>query len=72
MGVPKDKFLHTAQSLFHDHAPGKKIGLATMWINRRSRQERRRRHDAGRAVKPDGEVPSMAALVELHRREVGV
>ena len=72
MGVPKDKVLHTAQSLFHDHVPGKKMGLTTMWINRRAGKSGGGATKAPPvAVKPDGEVPSMAALVELHRREVG-
>src|SRR5258708_38596292 len=35
MGVPKERILHTAQSLFHDHVPAKELGLATAWINRR-------------------------------------
>jgi 2-haloacid dehalogenase len=35
MGVAKDRILHTAQSLFHDHVPAKAIGLSTAWINRR-------------------------------------
>lgn len=34
-GVAKEKILHTAQSLFHDHAPASRIGLATCWIDRR-------------------------------------
>lgn len=71
MGVPKDKVLHTAQSLFHDHVPGKKMGLATMWINRRAGKSGGGATVPAAAVKPDGEVPSMAALVELHRRESG-
>jgi 2-haloalkanoic acid dehalogenase type II len=71
MGVPKDKILHTAQSLFHDHVPGKKIGLTTMWINRRAGKSGGGATMPVGAVKPDGEVPSMAALVEMHRREVG-
>ena len=64
MGVPKDKILHTAQSLFHDHVPGKKIGLTTMWINRRAGKSGGGATMPVGAVKPDGEVPSMAALVE--------
>ena len=71
MGVPKDKILHTAQSLFHDHVPGKKIGLTTMWINRRAGKSGGGATMPVGAVKPDGEVPSMAALVEMHRRETG-
>ncbi|QEX24523.1 haloacid dehalogenase [Hypericibacter adhaerens] len=70
MGIPKGKVLHTAQSLFHDHVPAKQMGLTSFWIDRR----------AGRTgtgatkpppvpVKPDGTAPSLAAMVEMHRRE---
>lgn len=33
-GVAKNEILHVAQSLFHDHAPAKKIGLESVWIAR--------------------------------------
>jgi 2-haloacid dehalogenase len=36
LGVPKDKILHTAQSLFHDHTPAQAIGLTSAWIDRRA------------------------------------
>lgn len=35
-GIPRGKILHTAQSLFHDHAPANAAGLASAWIDRRS------------------------------------
>ena len=35
-GLQKHELLHTAQSLFHDHAPAKRFGLATAWIDRRA------------------------------------
>lgn len=35
LGVPPSGILHTAQSLFHDHVPAKRRGLATAWIDRR-------------------------------------
>jgi 2-haloacid dehalogenase len=35
MGVGKSRILHTAQSLFHDHAPANDAGLASAWIDRR-------------------------------------
>ena len=38
-GVAKSKILHTAQSLFHDHVPASKMGLATCWIDRRHAKE---------------------------------
>ncbi|EXJ79841.1 hypothetical protein A1O3_08126 [Capronia epimyces CBS 606.96] len=33
-GVAKHEILQVAQSLFHDHAPAKKVGLSSVWINR--------------------------------------
>ncbi len=66
MGIPKDKILHTAQSLYHDHVPAKAFGLASMWINRQAgRPGATTRPDID--VKPDWEVPSMAAMVELQK-----
>ena len=35
LDIGKDKLLHVAQSLFHDHVPAKRVGLPTVWINRR-------------------------------------
>jgi 2-haloacid dehalogenase len=36
LGVPRDRLLHVAQSLFHDHVPAKREGLSSVWINRRA------------------------------------
>jgi 2-haloacid dehalogenase len=38
LGLDKGDILHTAQSLFHDHAPARDFGLATCWIDRRKGQ----------------------------------
>ncbi len=35
MGCAKDEILHTAESLFHDHEPANRAGLASCWIYRR-------------------------------------
>jgi 2-haloacid dehalogenase len=37
-GFAPDDILHTAQSLFHDHAVANRFGLASCWIDRRSDQ----------------------------------
>jgi 2-haloacid dehalogenase len=67
-GTPKEKILHVAQSLFHDHVPAQAIGLASAWIDRR--------HDAGGwgATKPvspdvryDFRFTSLGALADAHR-----
>jgi 2-haloacid dehalogenase len=33
--VPSDRILHVAQSLFHDHVLANRLGLASVWIDRR-------------------------------------
>ena len=38
-GIEKPDILHTAQSLFHDHAPAKAVGLACAWIDRQRLSE---------------------------------
>jgi 2-haloacid dehalogenase len=76
LGVARDRVLHVAQSLFHDHVPAKELGLRTMWVNRRAgRPDGSSPGGSGATplppvpVTPDGEVPTMAALVDLHRRQ---
>jgi hypothetical protein len=34
LGLPRDRVLHVAQSLLHDHVPAKRLGLASVWIDR--------------------------------------
>jgi 2-haloacid dehalogenase len=34
--VPRERILHVAQSLFHDHVPAKALGMTTGWIDRRA------------------------------------
>jgi len=35
LGVEDGRLLHVAQSLFHDHVPARRLGLPTVWIDRR-------------------------------------
>ena len=35
LDIAPGELLHVAQSLFHDHVPAKRAGLATVWVNRR-------------------------------------
>jgi 2-haloacid dehalogenase len=36
LDLPPERIVHVAQSLFHDHVPAKRLGLTTVWIDRRS------------------------------------
>ena len=63
LGVGPGRLLHVAQSLFHDHVPAKRAGLATVWINRRhARPGWGATPEPPAPVTPDWEFPSMAAL----------
>ena len=55
IGRPRERILHVAQSLFHDHVPAKELGLATVWIDRR--------HDrpGSGATPPAAATPDLAA-----------
>lgn len=64
LAVPRERILHVAQSLWHDHVTAKRLGLASVWINRR----------AGRAgggatppaeAQPDLELPDLRSLADL-------
>ncbi|HUN43966.1 MAG TPA: haloacid dehalogenase type II [Acetobacteraceae bacterium] len=70
MGVAKHETLHTAQSLFHDHAPANAAGLATAWIDRRQDST-----GWGATSPPpagaryDFRFPSLAAMATAHQAE---
>lgn len=67
MGVDRSEHLHVAQSLFHDHAPAKELGIDTVWINRRAGKSSEGASGPTLDVTPDAEYPDMqsftAALV---------
>jgi 2-haloacid dehalogenase len=63
LGLPVGKILHVAQSLFHDIAPAKSVGLSTVWINRRVGKSGFGATPPAQA-QPDLEVPSLQALAE--------
>jgi 2-haloacid dehalogenase len=62
-GIPKEKLLHVAQSLYHDHLPAKGLGLSTVWVNRPSRRPGVGVAPDVEAV-PDLEVPDLQSLAE--------
>jgi len=70
--VKRSQILHTAESLFHDHAPANKMRLASCWIHRRHAEQ-----GFGATIKPhkrpkfDFRFTSMAEMVAAHRAEGG-
>jgi 2-haloacid dehalogenase len=71
-GYERNDILHTAESMFHDHAPANRHGIKSCWIYRRFEQE-----GFGATMHP-GEMPqydfrfnSMRELTEAHKKETG-
>ena len=72
IGIKKCDILHTAESMFHDHAPANQVGLKSAWIYRRHGEQ-----GFGATMNP-GAMPhtdfvfnSMAELVKAHQAEQG-
>jgi 2-haloacid dehalogenase len=61
--VPRERILHVAQSLFHDHVPAKALGLTTAWIDRRRDRPGFGATPPAEAT-PDVTLPDMASLAE--------
>jgi 2-haloalkanoic acid dehalogenase type II len=70
-GFEKKDILHTAQSLFHDHAPANQVGLASAWIDRRHADK-----GWGATMPPPGtpkydfRFDSMIAMAKAHQQEL--
>ena len=62
--VPRDRILHVAQSLFHDHVPAKRLGLRTAWINRRQGRPGSGATPPATA-EPDATFPDMATFAAV-------
>lgn len=63
IGERAPAILHVAQSLFHDIEPAKKLGLATVWVNRRGGRAGFGATPPSSAV-PDWTVPDLASLAD--------
>ncbi len=72
LGIERGAILHTAESLFHDHGPANRFGLASCWIYRRHEQAGfGATMDPGKTPRWDFRFTSMAELAAAHRAEVG-
>jgi 2-haloacid dehalogenase len=64
LALPKGKVLHVAQSLFHDIAATRELGIHSVWVNRRGIRSGAGATERSQAV-PDIEIPDLRSLVEL-------
>ena len=69
--IAKGDILHTAESMFHDHAPSNRHGLHNCWIYRRHDQKGfGATRDPGVMPHVDFRFDSMADLVAAHQAEL--
>lgn len=65
-GITPDRWLHVAQSMFHDIAPARRLGIPCCWVNRRARRSGHGATPPAQVV-PDYTVSSLAELAALAR-----
>jgi len=70
IGVPRERILHVAQSLFHDHVTAKALGMTTVWIDRRHGRPGAGATPAADA-QPDLTLPDMRSLATAALRPQG-
>lgn len=61
VAIPRERILHVAQSLYHDHAPAQRLGLTSVWIDRRQNQEGSGATPESAAT-PNATFPDMASF----------
>jgi 2-haloacid dehalogenase len=69
IGSAKEQVLHVAESLFHDIAPARALGIKSVWVDRSKGKRGRASRVAD--VRPDLEVPDLKTLAELAERSFG-
>ena len=63
IGLPRERILHVAQSLYHDHVTAKRLGMTTVWIDRRHGRAGSGATPPANAM-PDATYPDMASFAE--------
>ena len=61
MKVERGRWIHVAESLYHDIGPANRLGITSVWVNRTDRGGATRPTDAV----PDLVVPELATLVQM-------
>lgn len=67
IGLPRERVLHVAQSLYHDHVPAKELGLASVWIDRRHGRAGPGATPPAEAA-PDATYPTLKAFADAATR----
>ncbi|MBV8375818.1 MAG: hypothetical protein JO279_02330 [Verrucomicrobia bacterium] len=71
-GYRKEDILHAAESLYHDHLPANRAGLASAWIYRRHRQQGfGATHPPETMPRYDFQFKSLEEMAKAHREALG-
>lgn len=68
IGAPRERVLHVAQSLLHDHVPARALGLHSAWINRRAGKAGPGATRPTTEARPDLEFPDLKSLADAVER----
>ena len=60
--VPRERILHVAQSLYHDHVTARRLGLSTVWIDRRHDRPGAGATPPVEGARPNATYPDMASF----------
>jgi 2-haloacid dehalogenase len=64
IGIPRQRILHVAQSVFHDHVPARRLGLSSVWIDRRGGKRGSGATPAAVGAAPAATFPTLQAFAE--------
>jgi 2-haloalkanoic acid dehalogenase type II len=64
LGLPAERVVHVAQSLFHDVEPATRLGLQTVWVDRRGGRPGGATKTPAAAVAPTLRVKSLTELAD--------
>jgi 2-haloacid dehalogenase len=64
LSLPTDRILHVAQSLYHDHVPAGRLGLSSVWIDRRHDRPGTGATPAVAGAEPDATFLDMASFAD--------
>jgi 2-haloacid dehalogenase len=63
LGLPRERILHVAQGLYHDHIPAKRLGLTSAWIDRQHDRVGPGASPPVEGAEPAATYPDMASFV---------
>ncbi len=64
IGLPRERILHVAQSIYHDHVPARRLGLTSVWIDRRHGRSGSGATPVAEGADPAATYPDLASVAD--------